>query len=51
MQILRAQGVGMNDPLVTSDGFPRSDVDLYTVRLTRQNINRLRNDLQSKMVK
>ena len=31
-------------PLVTPDGFPRSDLDVVTIRLLRIRIIRLRND-------
>ncbi|CAG8727357.1 23922_t:CDS:2, partial [Cetraspora pellucida] len=31
-QVLNTQGVGMHEPLVDSSGFPRSDIDLMTVR-------------------
>ncbi|KAI9026280.1 hypothetical protein DFJ74DRAFT_604731 [Hyaloraphidium curvatum] len=49
MELLHAQGVGMTDSLVTPDGFPRSDVDLYVVRNARQQIIRLRNDVNGTM--
>ena len=29
--VLRSQGVGMDDPLVDQDGFPRADIDVYQV--------------------
>ncbi|CAK9435601.1 uncharacterized protein LODBEIA_P03280 [Lodderomyces beijingensis] len=34
----------MDTPLVTKDGFPRSDIDVVTIRLIRVQIIRLRND-------
>lgn len=34
----------MNTPVLTFDGFPRSDIDVVQVRLIRTQINRLRND-------
>ncbi|GHJ90308.1 hypothetical protein NliqN6_6710 [Naganishia liquefaciens] len=34
----------MNSPLVDPEGFPRADIDVYTVRLARAAIVRLRND-------
>lgn len=37
----------MQTPLVTSDGFPRSDIDVYNVRRLRVDIIRLENDLKS----
>lgn len=45
LQVLGSQGgVGMSEPLMDSDMFPRSDIDLYTVRQSRQRVNCLRND-------
>lgn len=41
--------VGMEKALVDSDGFPRSDIDLYSVRTARQRVVMLRNDLKAKM--
>lgn len=35
---LQQKGVGMNEPLVDCEGYPRSDVDLYQVRTARHNI-------------
>lgn len=32
------KGVGMHEPLVDAEGFPRSDIDLYQVRTARHNI-------------
>lgn len=32
------QGVGMDDPLVDNEGFPRNDIDIYTVRTARNRI-------------
>ncbi|KAG8514958.1 26S proteasome non-ATPase regulatory subunit 9 [Galemys pyrenaicus] len=38
--VLESQkGVGMSEPLVDCEGYPRSDVDLYQVRTARHNIN------------
>ncbi|EDK42611.1 hypothetical protein LELG_00789 [Lodderomyces elongisporus NRRL YB-4239] len=37
-------GADMNTPLVSPDGFPRSDIDVVTIRLLRVQIIRLRND-------
>ncbi|KAJ9124746.1 hypothetical protein QFC24_003114 [Naganishia onofrii] len=34
----------MTSPLVDPEGFPRADIDVYTVRLARTAIVRLRND-------
>ncbi|CAG8685744.1 17174_t:CDS:2 [Dentiscutata erythropus] len=30
-QVLIAQGVGMHEPLVDSEGFPRADIDLMAL--------------------
>ncbi|KAL7730480.1 hypothetical protein ACLKA6_000484 [Drosophila palustris] len=44
-QILAANdNVGMNGPLVDSEGFPRNDIDIYQVRQARQTIICLQND-------
>ncbi|XP_023372629.1 26S proteasome non-ATPase regulatory subunit 9 isoform X2 [Otolemur garnettii] len=44
-EVLDSQkGIGMNEPLVDSEGYPRSDVDLYQVRTARHNIICLQND-------
>ncbi|KAF9153324.1 hypothetical protein BG015_003654 [Linnemannia schmuckeri] len=47
---LQSQKVGMNDQLVDSSGFPRSDIDLVVVRTARSNIIRLKNDLKAVML-
>ncbi|KAK9370310.1 hypothetical protein V1509DRAFT_617394 [Lipomyces kononenkoae] len=39
----------MNTPLITPDGFPRSDIDVAQVRITRARIIRLKNDLKAVM--
>lgn len=31
-------GVGLNDPLIDSEGYPRTDIDLYRVRSLRSSI-------------
>ncbi|AET39537.1 Nas2p Ecym_4498 [Eremothecium cymbalariae DBVPG len=36
----------LTSPLITPEGFPRSDVDVLQIRLLRRNINMLRNDLK-----
>ncbi|KAG0078767.1 hypothetical protein BGZ90_004427 [Linnemannia elongata] len=46
---LQSQKVGMNDQLVDSNGFPRSDIDLVVVRTARSNIIRLKNDMKALM--
>ncbi|XP_012518998.1 PREDICTED: 26S proteasome non-ATPase regulatory subunit 9 isoform X1 [Propithecus coquereli] len=48
--VLESQkGIGMNEPLVDSEGYPRSDVDLYQVRTARHNIICLQNDHKAVM--
>lgn len=36
--VLEENHVGMQDPLVDGDGYPRSDVDVYKVRHARHRI-------------
>ncbi|XP_054952246.1 26S proteasome non-ATPase regulatory subunit 9 isoform X1 [Pan paniscus] len=43
------KGIGMNEPLVDCEGYPRSDVDLYQVRTARHNIICLQNDHKAVM--
>ncbi|RGB26610.1 26S proteasome non-ATPase regulatory subunit 9-like protein [Rhizophagus diaphanus] len=43
-QILKGQGVGMDEPLVDESGFPRDDIDLVAVRTARSKLISLRND-------
>ncbi|XP_009996743.1 PREDICTED: 26S proteasome non-ATPase regulatory subunit 9 [Chaetura pelagica] len=43
------KGVGMNEPLVDAEGFPRDDIDLYQVRTARHNIICLQNDHKALM--
>ncbi|KAM6155772.1 26S proteasome non-ATPase regulatory subunit 9 [Rhynchocyon petersi] len=44
-EVLESQkGIGMNEPLVDCEDYPRSDVDLYQVRTARHNIVCLQND-------
>ncbi|XP_077985794.1 26S proteasome non-ATPase regulatory subunit 9-like [Glandiceps talaboti] len=44
-EVLDSQkGVGMNGPLVDNDGYPRNDIDIYTVRTARNQIICLQND-------
>ncbi|CAK7263509.1 putative 26S proteasome regulatory subunit [Sporothrix epigloea] len=42
--VLTSHGVDMNSSLLTSDGFPRSDIDVAQIRTTRSRIIHLRND-------
>ena len=46
---LSSHGVGMEDPLVTSDGFPRHDVDVHAIRNIRVQLIRKQNDMHSLM--
>ncbi|KAG8857956.1 putative 26S proteasome regulatory subunit [Tulasnella sp. 330] len=39
-------GVGMHTPLVDSEGFPRSDIDVHAVRYARVRIIELNNDIR-----
>lgn len=43
---LLGQGLDLTSPLVTDEGFPRQDIDVLQVRLTRRYVNMLRNDLR-----
>lgn len=36
--ILHANNVGMEDPLVDAEGYPRNDIDVYKVRHARHRI-------------
>ncbi|XP_055531566.1 26S proteasome non-ATPase regulatory subunit 9 [Wyeomyia smithii] len=45
-KILQANRVGMDDPLVDGNGYPRSDIDVYQVRQARHQIICLQNDLK-----
>nr|QSC88214.1 26S proteasome regulatory particle assembly chaperone 2 [Nilaparvata lugens] len=45
-EILQQNGVGMDDPLVDAEGYPRNDIDVYQVRLARNKIICLNNDLK-----
>ncbi|CAL1543450.1 unnamed protein product [Lymnaea stagnalis] len=45
MDLLESQkGVGLNEPLVDTEGFPRSDIDVYSCRHARHQISCLQND-------
>ncbi|RLO09218.1 hypothetical protein DYB28_014714 [Aphanomyces astaci] len=41
--------IGLKGPLVDDEGFPRSDIDVYTVRHKRHRFACLQNDLKWKM--
>ncbi|ERE75687.1 WD repeat-containing protein 66, partial [Cricetulus griseus] len=43
------KGIGMSEPLVDCEGYPRADVDLYQVRTARHNIICLQNDHKAVM--
>ena len=45
--VLTSQNVGMTEPLIDGEGFPRSDIDVYQVRHARSNISRKKNDLKA----
>lgn len=49
-KVLEQEGnIGLTGSLVDSEGYPRADIDLYKVRLARQQINCLRNDYKQVM--
>lgn len=48
-EILDCNHVGMSDPLIDSDGFPRNDIDVYQVRNARHKIICLQNDHKALM--
>ncbi|NXQ43300.1 PSMD9 ATPase, partial [Catharus fuscescens] len=49
-ELLEGQkGVGMHEPLVDAEGFPRADIDVYQVRTARHNIICLQNDHKAVM--
>ncbi|KAJ8710025.1 hypothetical protein PYW07_009391 [Mythimna separata] len=47
--VLETNNVGMDDPLVDAEGFPRNDIDVYKVRHARHRIICLQNDHKSLM--
>lgn len=47
--VLESHGVNMETPLLTRDGFPRSDIDVAQIRTTRARIIRLKNDYKDLM--
>ncbi|KAK5109353.1 hypothetical protein LTR62_007123 [Meristemomyces frigidus] len=49
--VLESHGVKMDTPLLTSDGFPRADIDVAQIRTTRARIIRLKNDYKGIMAK
>ncbi|CCJ29639.1 unnamed protein product [Pneumocystis jirovecii] len=42
--VLLQHNVNMETPLIDEEGFPRSDIDVVSVRIARARINRLKND-------
>lgn len=38
MVFFQQKGVGMNEKLIDEDNYPRSDIDVYTVRVARNRI-------------
>ncbi|XP_038065480.1 26S proteasome non-ATPase regulatory subunit 9-like [Patiria miniata] len=49
-EVLESQGnVGMHGPLIDKEGYPRSDIDLYSVRTARHRIICLQNDHKALM--
>merc|ERR1719430_1275600 len=50
-EVLESQNVGMDDPLVDQEGFPRADIDVYQVRHARSNIRTKTTDLKEVMKK
>ncbi|CAO3623633.1 unnamed protein product [Cunninghamella blakesleeana] len=50
-QQLKAQGVGMTEPLIDNEGYPLSDIDIPTIRLLRNRIHHVRNDHKDIMKK
>jgi 26S proteasome regulatory subunit N4 len=49
--VLDSHGVNMNTTLTTFDGYPRNDVDVAQIRVTRARIISLRNDWKEIMAK
>lgn len=48
--LIREKNIGMTGELIDKEGYPRSDIDIYKVRLARQQINRLRNDYNALLI-
>lgn len=48
-EILQQNGVGLEGPLVDAEGYPRNDIDVYQVRVARNKIICLKNDLKALM--
>ncbi|XP_077281482.1 26S proteasome non-ATPase regulatory subunit 9 [Temnothorax americanus] len=50
-EVLDSNHIGMDEPLVDSEGYPRQDINVYQVRHTRHKIICLRNDHKDAMKK
>lgn len=48
-EVLESHKVGMNDSLLDSEGFPRSDIDIVQIRIARNKIIYLKNDYKAIM--
>nr|XP_022319909.1 26S proteasome non-ATPase regulatory subunit 9-like [Crassostrea virginica] len=49
-EVLDSQkGIGMNEPVIDSEGYPRADIDVYTVRHARHKVICLQNDYKDIM--
>ncbi|XP_037072304.1 26S proteasome non-ATPase regulatory subunit 9-like [Pollicipes pollicipes] len=49
--VLSTQRVGMDEPLVDADDYPRADIDVYSVRHARSQLRRLQNDHRALMTR
>ena len=49
--VLSSHKIGMEESLVDSEGYPRNDIDVHSVRISRNRIIRLKNDLKEIMAK
>nr|XP_054760549.1 26S proteasome non-ATPase regulatory subunit 9-like [Lytechinus pictus] len=50
-EVLESQnGVGMTGPLIDAEGYPRNDIDVYSVRTSRHKIICLQNDHKALML-
>lgn len=49
IEALESHGATMDTPLITSEGFPRADIDITQIRSIRVDIIRQRNDLRQVM--
>ncbi|GFO30004.1 POU domain protein [Plakobranchus ocellatus] len=45
----KQKGVGLTQPLVDAEGFPRADIDIYSCRHARSQVARLQNDHKAVM--